>query len=163
MATYRFATLDPRNVPAATETNEKVFSRDCGICLHSSGQLDGETCRYCGGTGRVSLPVLGIEVTVPALAARCSLGNIDPQHSGGDTSRAAIEDAMRCELPPEPHAKFTVCQFTTGYCDLKAVVGELATLEPGWGGSPTIIGSPQGQGSSLSVEEVAEVVARYLK
>ncbi|MEW6213002.1 MAG: DUF1874 domain-containing protein [Acidobacteriota bacterium] len=26
---------------------------DCGICLHSSGQLDGQTCQYCGGTGRV--------------------------------------------------------------------------------------------------------------
>lgn len=25
----------------------------CGECLHSSGQLDGQTCRRCAGTGLV--------------------------------------------------------------------------------------------------------------
>ena len=27
----------------------------CGVCSHSSGQLDGETCRECGGTGFVAV------------------------------------------------------------------------------------------------------------
>jgi len=62
----------------------------------------------------------------------------------------------------EPHQKFTVCQFEAGYCDLRAAVAELNELEPGWGGSPTIVGSPQGVGSTLSVEEVVKVVERYL-
>lgn len=62
----------------------------------------------------------------------------------------------------DPHAKFTVCQFQTGYVDLKAVVVEITNREPGWGGSPTIIGSPQGHGSTLTVEEVTEVVANHL-
>jgi hypothetical protein len=58
-------------------------------------------------------------------------------------------------------AKFTICQFTAGYVDLKAAA-ELAALETGWGGSPTIIGSPQGVGSTLTLEQVLEIVARHL-
>lgn len=45
---------------------------------------------------------LGIEVTEPALAALCGLGNIDPQH-GQDAnwaSPAAIEACLGTELPP---------------------------------------------------------------
>ena len=63
----------------------------------------------------------------------------------------------------EPHAKFTVCQFEAGYCDLRAMVAELVEREPGWGGSPTIVGSPQGQGSTLSIVEVVEVITHHLK
>jgi len=44
-------------------------------------------------------PVLGIEVTVPELAAACSGGNIDPQHAGQDASTAACEAAMDWPLP----------------------------------------------------------------
>jgi len=68
----KFAVLDPRPIPAAKEANEKIFSEG---------------------------PVFGIEVTIPELAKRC-VGNIDPQHTGGDATRAAIEEAMIMELPP---------------------------------------------------------------
>lgn len=392
---YTFATLDPRNIPAATEANEKVFMRDCGICDHSSGQLDGLSCRYCQGTGKVANDVMGIEVTVAVLAKRCNLGNIDPQHgnhaetydngsgymegseSSTNPNEAAIEFAARqpyhptawvaSMIPPkgstlatlradldsvgtmavlsilargeslesakerialvaasdkfarggyagpkslptvenpwpeesasaessrqlaaiaaavmdfkvsladrvatmekwlltgeepkqyrdsvekerqdmvkalstgqikikaasarrtmgrilglssvstlmpeafnthvevlkkafdiamiesthraatmvgyaiapvvialnpsfkfgagEPHIKFTICQFTGGFVDLKAVTAELNELESGWGGSPTIIGSPQGVSSKLTLDEVTEVVAKHL-
>ncbi|MFA6587936.1 MAG: hypothetical protein WCT08_02605 [Patescibacteria group bacterium] len=63
----------------------------------------------------------------------------------------------------EAHPKFTVCQFQVGHADLVAAKKDLAAKETGWGGSPTIIGSPQGVGSSLTLEEVIEVVARHLK
>jgi hypothetical protein len=43
---------------------------------------------------------LGIEVTEPELAARCGLGNIDPQHLGGDRSKAAIDVAVTWPVPP---------------------------------------------------------------
>jgi hypothetical protein len=105
MIQYSFALLDPRNVPAAQAANDTVVTRQCGVCLHSSGQLDGLTCVYCGGTG--TKPVFGIEVTVPALAARCC-GNLDPQHSGGDASRAAIEEAVTMPLPWEGAVLATV-------------------------------------------------------
>lgn len=77
---YEFALLDPRPVPAANEANENVFA---------------------------SGPVYGVEVTVPALAARC-IANLDPQHSGGDVSRAAIEAALEAELPPDGATLATV-------------------------------------------------------
>lgn len=63
----------------------------------------------------------------------------------------------------DPHKKFTVCQYTAEYVDLKAALADLQKLEAGWGGSPTIIGSPQGIGSTLTLEQVTEVVARHLK
>lgn len=62
----------------------------------------------------------------------------------------------------EPHRKLTVAQFAAGYVHLEAAKQELAALEPGWGGSPTIIGSPQGVGSTLTLEQVVEVVTRHL-
>jgi hypothetical protein len=78
----RFEGFDPRpNNPAANETNEKIFSAG---------------------------PVLGIEVTVPALAARCALGNIDPQHTGGNKDLTAIEVALTAELPSEKAVLATV-------------------------------------------------------
>ncbi len=45
---------------------------------------------------------LGIEVTEPVLAARCGLGNIDPQHGSCSTSSApaAIEVCLDHPLPP---------------------------------------------------------------
>lgn len=42
---------------------------------------------------------LGIEVTELELAARCGLGNIDPQHLGGIPTISAIEAAFSCPLP----------------------------------------------------------------
>src|SRR5688500_2775611 len=41
---------------------------------------------------------LGIEVTTQALAERCGLGNIDPQHRH-DGSSSAIEDSLTWTLP----------------------------------------------------------------
>jgi hypothetical protein len=293
--TYRYALLDPR--PGAD--NEPVFA---------------------------SGPLLGIEVTVPALAARCELGNIDPQHSGGDPTRAAIQEALEVELPPpgavlatvrpdpdalgamavleirargggvsdevrervleiarvdawrrgpwpgprelprpedpvelepltgigavvadpglpleervvrmgtwletgtcpglaeaeeavawemrealeatsielapsgmvavvrsthrtgvslgyrlapvvvaenpsfvfqggEPHRKLTIAQYEPGWVDLQEVVAELSAREPGWGGSPTICGSPQGTGCEIPLGDVVEAVEAHL-
>lgn len=261
--------------------------------------------------------VLGIEVTVPELAAACGLGNLDPQHTGGDSTTAAIEEAVSCPLPPagatlatvradldslgsmavltlrsqgveitgpvadrvaliadhdknppaatvegevtplqalnlpvfnhrlpvadrvalvaeylttgsftgqeeavaqvrrdraeqakvadtvtlaaggriavvestsrfavaaayqhadvvvavnpafrfaggEPHRKVTVCQARPGLVDLKAVFADLSAMEPGWGGSPTVGGSPQGVGSQVSTAQVVAVLEKHL-
>ena len=63
----------------------------------------------------------------------------------------------------QPHRKFTVCAFEARFADIRSASVELTSLEPGWGGSLTIIGSPQGVGSTLSVDQVVEVVRRHLK
>jgi len=62
----------------------------------------------------------------------------------------------------EPTRKFTVAQYKLGYVNLREVLRDLSELEPGWGGSPTIGGSPQGVSSKLSLEEVVEVVSCHL-
>lgn len=61
-----------------------------------------------------------------------------------------------------PVRKFTICQYRTGYVDLAKVKDELASLEAGWGGSPTIVGSPQGVDSNLPLETVVEIVTKHL-
>lgn len=58
--------------------------------------------------------------------------------------------------------KFTICQYRTGYVDLVKVKDELASLEAGWGGSPTIIGSPQGVDCNLPLETVVAIVVKHL-
>lgn len=80
---YMFKILDPRNIPAAIASNDAIFAE-------------------------APKGVLGIEVTVPALAARCTLGNIDPQHTGGDVGQAAIEAACTCPFPADEAVLATV-------------------------------------------------------
>ncbi len=63
----------------------------------------------------------------------------------------------------DAHSKLTVCQFEADYVDLKAVALELSEFEDGWGGSPTIIGSPQGIASVLTIDQVVEVVERHMR
>jgi hypothetical protein len=63
----------------------------------------------------------------------------------------------------EPHTKYTVCAFEPRFADIKSALAELNGMEAGWGGSPTIGGSPQGVSSTLTTEQVVEVVARHLK
>lgn len=58
----------------------------------------------------------------------------------------------------EPHRKFTICQFQAGHLDLGKIAADLSEIELGWGGSPTIIGSPQGTNSSLTIEQVLTIV-----
>ncbi len=65
--------------------------------------------------------------------------------------------------PSEPVVKYTICQFAAGFADIKAALAELATLEAGWGGSPNIGGSPQGVSSTLTIDQVVDVVAKHLR
>ena len=65
-----------------------------------------------------------------------------------------------CFAGGEPHRKVTICQYGPGYVDLKAV---FAALGEGWGGSPTIGGSPQGVDCQVSVDEILEAIADNLK
>lgn len=69
---YQYEVLDPRSVPEAEKSNNSIFSK-----------------------GRV----IGIEVTIPSLSARC-LRNLDPQHGkNGDALSSAVEQAITFELP----------------------------------------------------------------
>lgn len=54
--------------------------------------------------------------------------------------------------------KVTIAQFERGWIDLRAVASGLSDQEPGWGGSDTIIGSPQGVGTALPLQVIEAVV-----
>ena len=83
-----------------------------GLDAYTYGLLDpragaaGENLPLLGAT------TLGIEVTVPELARRCGLGNIDPQHGGGigvgATGAAAIEACLTVTPPPVGSTLVTV-------------------------------------------------------
>lgn len=76
------------------------------------------------------------------------------------------------------HLKYTICQYQPGYVDLGAVVEDLnkidsqkytlirngipVVVETTWGGSPTIVGSPQGVSSSVALDKVATIVKQHL-
>jgi len=60
------------------------------------------------------------------------------------------------------HRKVTICAWDVAYCDIRAALAELAAIEPGWGGSLTIGGSPQGVSSHLPIETIVRIVARHL-
>lgn len=72
---------------------------------------------------------LGIEVTVPALAAACGLGNIDPQHAPGRDGRAAIEAALDWPLPP-PGTLLVTIRPDLDSIGAMAVLGMRAAGEP---------------------------------
>jgi hypothetical protein len=54
--------------------------------------------------------------------------------------------------------KFTVAQFDRNWLDLADLQARLNALEPGWGGSATLLGSPQGVSSQLSLATVMKEV-----
>jgi hypothetical protein len=65
---------------------------------------------------------LGIEVTVPCLAALCGLGNIDPQHRADAGGEAAIEAALNWPLPP-PGARLVTVRPDADAYGAMAVLG----------------------------------------
>lgn len=62
----------------------------------------------------------------------------------------------------EPYKKYTICQYDNSWVDLESVKNELNNIENGWGGSPNIIGSPQGRDSLVNKEKVIEIVEKYI-
>jgi len=89
-------------------------------------------------------------------------------------ARAAVQIGYRCapvvvaENPRfrlegrEPHRKITIAQWEAGWVDLPAVVLELSAAENGWGGSSTVVGSPQGAGTELPLLAIVQAVERWL-
>ncbi len=62
------------------------------------------------------------------------------------------------------YVKYTVCRYDSHTpCDLPTALIELQGLEAGWGGRGGVFGSPQGISSTLTIEQVIEVVSRHLK
>lgn len=124
----------------------------CSVC----GNFENMQSPYCGKCGAYLSPAKPIAVVESTHRAATMVGY----------SLAPVVVAFNPSFkqgPGEPYKKFTICQFTAEYVDLRACLAELNELEAGWGGSPTIGGSPQGISSTLTIDKVVEVVERYLK
>lgn len=79
----------------------------------------------------------GLEVTVPKLAEACDLGNIDPQHLGGDATRTAIEDATIVDLP-NPEATLVTVRADADSVGAMAILAGRAEFGEGWLQSPDV-------------------------
>jgi hypothetical protein len=95
----KFYQFDPR--PQGAEANEVIF--------------------------RLDLMILGIEVTVPALAARCFIGNLD-HHGAGDTAEtpSACEQALECQLLCDDMALATVRPDADSVTAMAVIMNRLA-------------------------------------
>lgn len=74
----------------------------------------------------------------------------------------AINPMMKLGPQGVPFRKVSICQHEAGYVDLIAVKTALAQKEQNWGGSPTFIGSPQGQDCTIKSETILEIVKTNL-
>jgi hypothetical protein len=54
--------------------------------------------------------------------------------------------------------KITIAQFERGHLDMKAISAWLNQIEPGWGGSEIILGSPQGRATSMKIEQIIDLI-----
>jgi len=63
----------------------------------------------------------------------------------------------------DPHRKHTIARWNSQVpMDWDGLLTDLVAREPGWGGSTSIIGSPQGVASGLTTDDVADLVERHL-
>ncbi len=58
--------------------------------------------------------------------------------------------------------KWIIAQKNDGYLDMSGVLSNLQTLEPNWGGSPSIIGSPQDKPSKVTKDEIINIVEQKI-
>jgi hypothetical protein len=79
-------------------------------------------------------------------------------------AQAPVVIALNEQFPSKngTYRKFTICQYSDEFIDMNKIVAELQALEPGWGGSPSIIGSPQGESSILAMSVVLEIVQKHM-
>lgn len=59
--------------------------------------------------------------------------------------------------------KWVVAQCDEGFISISDILRTMLEIEPGWGGSSTIIGSPQNVPSKIPKEDVVEIVKEMLK
>ena len=62
------------------------------------------------------------------------------------------ETFARQNCAKERIRKLTIAQYDPSYLDMDRLAQDLNMLEPGWGGSATLLGSPQGASSALSLD-----------
>ena len=58
--------------------------------------------------------------------------------------------------------KWIIAQQTDGFVDMGGILYELSKIENGWGGSPSIIGSPQDRPSKILKDDIVDIVTKKM-
>lgn len=100
---------------------------------------------------------------------RSKIAVVESEHRSATWVGYSLAPVVVCYNPKfqqgggEPHKKFTIAAYQQEYADIKSALFDLNEIENGWGGSPTIGGSPQGVSSKLTTDEVLTVVEKHLR
>lgn len=70
----------------------------------------------------------------------------------------AENPAMKLGAAGTPFRKVSICQHEEGYVDMNKLKETLSTKEEGWGGSPTFIGSKQGENCTINFSDIQKAV-----
>ena len=97
------------------------------------------------------------EIVIETFAAGRA-AHVRSVHAAGLRLGYRMAPVVLAEGQVQGRRKLTVAQFAPGHVDMKRLLADLTALESGWGGSPTIIGSPQGAGSGLSAAVVIDTI-----
>jgi hypothetical protein len=151
--------IDARKA-STVEVYTGIFCQNCG---GSTNWRPGRGCGFCNTCGSSDIYVASVEIATVVSTHRFAT------NLGYEVAPVVV--AMNPEMPVDPkdsskgtYAKFTVCRYDSHVpCDLPSALVDLQVMEPGWGGRGDIFGSPQGVSSSLTLEQVVDVIKRHIK
>lgn len=86
------------------------------------------------------------------------LAHIQSDYPGAVSFGYRYAPVVIAEGAVEGKRKITVAQFDSGHIDLATLAARLNAIEPGWGGSVTILGSPQGLATLLEIARIIDII-----
>lgn len=167
----------PKSIEDAFNPENKVAALASSIKVFMITPQNIEDVKSFIDTGKVNETVMHNYKTVQqGIISRVKSGEIKTEVKGGiayvETTLpcatnvgyslapvvVAVNPAMKLGAQGTPFRKISICQHEAGYVDLNAVKASLNAKENGWGGSPTFIGSKQGENCNISLSEIQKTV-----
>lgn len=166
----------PKPIEQAFNPNNKVAALASSVKVFMVTPKNIEDVKTFIDTGKVDETVMNNYRTVQTgIIDRVKSGEIKAEVVGGV---AYVETTLPCatnvgySMAPvvvatnpamrnpdgTTYRKVSICQHEAGYADLGAVKNELSAREAGWGGSPTFVGSPQGQDCTIKLSDIKKLV-----
>ena len=166
----------PKPIEQAFNPNNKVAALASSVKVFMVTPKNIEDVKTFIDTGKVDETVMNNYRTVQTgIIDRVKSGEIKAEVVGGV---AYVETTLPCatnvgySMAPvvvatnpamrnpdgTTYRKVSICQHEAEYADLGAVKNELSAREAGWGGSPTFVGSPQGQDCTIKLSDIKKLV-----
>jgi hypothetical protein len=87
-----------------------------------------------------------------------SVAHVISDYPGAITLGYRLAPVVVAETAAGGTRKITIAQFERGHLDMAALTLRLNAIEPGWGGSATILGSPQSAAATLEIGLVMRAI-----